>query len=495
MPPPRLRRPDVPARIFVGATPEVLAPLLEDLREQLGISANFSEQAEQEAAEAARRTFEAPDRTGIELATIDPPGSKDLDQALHIERTPGAGYRVHYAIAAVGRFVEPGSALDAEVWERAVTVYGPGRSFPLHPASLSAGAASLLPGEVRPAYLWTFELDSAGTALDARVEFVRVRSRAQLTYEQVQFALDGEAPLPAGAPAELPQLLAEVGERRIAIEAERGGVSLDIPDQEVVGQGNGYELQFRATLPVEGFNAQISLLTGIEAARLMREAGAGIFRTLPKAQKRDLRRMRLTARALGIEWPDHYGYPQFVRSLDSALPAHAAFLVQATSLFRGSDYLAFTDGAPHDRKTHSAIASEYAHVTAPLRRLVDRYGLEICLAHCEGGAVPARILEELPTVPEAMRSGTSRANQYERGAVDLIEALILEPHVGADFGGVVVDVDEEREDREPRGTLMVPRPAVQARITGGELPLGEEVTAELTQADPETRRVAFRLSH
>lgn len=479
----------MPQQNFAGAAPEEMYPLLRALRERHGIPANFSDQAEQEASEAARRSFTAPDRTNIALTTIDPPGSTDLDQAVHIERV-AEGYRLHYAIAAVGRFVTPGSVLDQEVMDRGVTVYGPGRSFPLHPHALSAGAASLLPNQVRPSFLWTFDLDEIGEPTQSRVEFALVRSRSQLTYTQVQAALDGDAALPAGVPEDLPRLLAEVGERRIDIEAKRGGVSLDIPDQEVTRTDNGYELAFRATLPVESFNAQVSLLTGIEAARMMREAGVGVFRTLPKAQKRDLQRMRLTARALGIEWPGHYDYPEFVRSLDSRIPSHAAFMVQATTLFRGADYLAFTDGAPHDRKAHSAIAAEYAHVTAPLRRLVDRYGLEVCLAHCEGTRLPEPVHEGLATIPEVMRHGTARAGQFENGSVDIIEALILEPHLGEDFRGVVVDVE-----REDRGRIMVANPAVRARIMGEDLPLGHEVAARLTEADPETHAVTFELSH
>ncbi|MDO5495903.1 MAG: RNB domain-containing ribonuclease [bacterium] len=480
----------MPTRSFKGAAPQELYPLLDSLRDELEISPEFSPEAEEQAATAATRTFDAPDMTEIPFVTIDPPGARDLDQAVHIERH-GDGFRVRYAIAAIGWFVPTGSTLDAEVRERAVTVYGPSGSYPLHPLSLSGGAASLLAGEVRPAYVWTFELDPEGEPTATTVEFAMVRSRAQLTYEQVQSALDGGQGLPADTPSDLPHLLAEVGRLRIAIEASRGGVSLNIPDQDVVRTEEDYELAFRATLPVESYNAQISLLTGIEAARLMREAGVGIFRTLPRATKRDIRRMRLTAKALGIEWPGHFGYPEFVRSLDSSIPAHAAFMVQATTLFRGAGYLAFTDGAPHDRMAHGAIASEYAHVTAPLRRLVDRYGLEVCLAHCEGRDVPEQILVELPEIPEIMGRGISRANRYERGAVDLIEALILEPHVGEDFAGVVVDADDNGE----RGTIMVANPAAQARLTGDELPLGEAVEARLAEADPETRRVTFVLEH
>ncbi len=227
----------------------------------------------------------------------------------------------------------------------------------------------------------------------------------------------------------------------------------------------------------------------------MREAGIGVFRTLPGAAKRDVRRLRLTAKALGIHWHSRFGYSEFVRGLDSAVPAEAAFLTQATTLFRGSGYFSFDDGAPPDLMAHAAIAAEYAHVTAPLRRLVDRAGLEICLAHCEGRAVPEHVLAELPEMPGLMAKATSRANRFERGAVDVIEAVILEPHVGERFRGVVVDVDEGRErNGDDRGSLMVAEPAVEARIVGEGLPLGEEVDARLVAADPESRQVRFEFT-
>src|SRR5581483_10869513 len=93
--------------------------------------------------------------------TIDPAGSRDLDQALHLERTAG-GFRFHYAIADVAAFVTPGSQLDEETRRRGETLYFPDVRVPLHPAVLSEDAASLLPGQLRPAVLWTIDLDRTG---------------------------------------------------------------------------------------------------------------------------------------------------------------------------------------------------------------------------------------------------------------------------------------------------------------------------------------------
>ena len=97
-----------------------------------------------------RRPCPAYDVTELPFLTIDPPGSMDLDQAMHLERR-GAGFRVRYAIADVAAFVRPGGAIDAEAHRRVETLYSPDTRTPLHPPVLSEGAASLLPGQVRPA--------------------------------------------------------------------------------------------------------------------------------------------------------------------------------------------------------------------------------------------------------------------------------------------------------------------------------------------------------
>ena len=165
-------------------------------------------------------------------------------------------------------------------------------------------------------------------------------------------------------------------------ERDRGGVSLQIPSQEIeVDAAGRYTLTYRATLAVEDYNAQISLLTGAAAARLMLDGRIGILRTLPPADPGALRRLRRTARALRIAWPDDQDYPEFVRSLDPAVPAHAAMLNACTELFRGAGYAAF-DGELPEHTRHAALAIDYAHVTAPLRRLVDRFAGEICVALC-----------------------------------------------------------------------------------------------------------------
>ena len=469
--------------------PELVAGLAR-IREELEVPGPHPPAAEAEAEAAAARVLggleasvgkERVDGRGWDFVTIDPPGSRDLDQALHLERRPEGGYRVRYAIADVAAFVEEGSALDAEVWERGVTYYLPDERAPLHPAVLGEGAASLLPDEDRPAVLWTIDLDRDGQAGEARFERAVVRSRAQLTYADVQAAVD------AGRAGPVEQLLAEVGPLRQAIEAARGGVSLDLPTQRVATGDGRYRLEQEHVVAAMGWNAQISLLAGMTAGSLMLEAGVGLLRTLPPPDDDVVRTVRTTAQALGVDWPEGTTYAERVRTLDGDLPAEAALLVLAARGLRGAGYLALTPGErrPDDEDArHAAVAAPYAHVTAPLRRLCDRAANEVCLALFAGATPPAAVVDRLPDLPKAMAQARGREGAVTRAVLDLVEALLLKPSVGRVLPATVVAAGEDRS------TVVLADPAVQAQLDH-VLPLGERIHVRVELADPATRSVVL----
>ncbi len=456
-------------------------------REQ-GVSPEFPADVEQAAEQAAgQRTrsleLKVRDLTDLEFLTIDPVGAMDLDQAMHLA-VDGDGYVVHYAIADVMAFVEPGDPVDQEAHRRGETLYGADSKIPLHPKVLSEGAASLLPGEERPAFVWTIRLDAAGATRAATVERARVRSRQRLDYESVQREVDRA---PAGSTL---AVLRTVGELRIAQETERGGVSLPMPAQEIDIQDDRWRLEYREMLPVESWNAQISLLTGFAAASIMTDGKVGILRTLPPPPEDAVERLRRTTRALGLDWPRAQGHADFIRSLDPAKPAEAAMVVACTSLLRGAGYASF-DGPVPGQTQHSALASSYAHVTAPLRRLVDRYGLEICAALCAGEQVPDWTMHGLSDLPDIMTESSRRAHAYENAILNLVEAETLEARVGEQFEGVITELDH---DDQRKGTVMIREPAVEATVSSqSPLPVGEDVTVILAEADPRTRKVRFTL--
>lgn len=458
---------------------------LADIRREMRLDDAFPPEVEAEARTAAANVkLPDLDRTDIPFITIDPPGSMDLDQAMYVERA-GDGHRVYYAIADVAAFVAPGGAIDVEANRRGETLYGIGHTIPLHPRTLSEGATSLLPDQLRPALLWTIDLDATGEGTHVTVERARVRSRQRCDYTSVQAAID------AGHADPMWAVLKEIGERRMARAQRLGAITLPLPEQEATCVDGHWTLAYRARHPVDDWNEQISLLTGMAAAHLMLQGGVGILRTLPAPDPAAIAQLRETAATLHLAWPPDRAYPAFIDALDPADPAQVAMLVACTRVLRGAGYTAFNGAAPA-QPMQSALAAEYTHATAPLRRLVDRYAGEACVAICAGKSVPEWALEKLPVLPDAMHGADRSAGQFEHATTDLLEAVVLAKRVGETFSAIVTSRDGH-DSRE--GTVMLRDPAIETRIKAPhELPLGQRVTVKVTEADPGRRSVRFELA-
>lgn len=464
-------------KVEIPDVPETVVDGVHRLQEELELRTEFPAAVLQHASGIPGNEPDGPQRvdaTDIEFIAIDPPTSMDLDQIMHIERD-GDGYVVHYGIADIPAFVPPNSPIDQEAHLRGQTFYAPGARLPLHPVELSEDAASLLAdGRPRPVYLWTLTLDAKGELTSTRLDKAMVVNRAKLNYEGVQEEIDEGRGHPTLA------LLKEVGELRLAIEEERGGVSLNLPEQEIVPADGTWELEFRTLLPVEDWNAQISLLTGIAAAHVMLEGKVGILRTLPPAEERDINKLRRSARALGVDWPNDMPYAEFVRSLEPTDPRQLAVLFKCILLFRGASYLAFNGEVPDENIQHAALATPYAHTTAPLRRLVDKYVLEICWCLLNDVEIPRWVSERIESIPQIMDVSNRKASAYERRIVDLAEALVLGEHVGERFQAALVDV----VPTTGKGTYQISDPAVEVRIPDADKDkLGEMVTVEVVSVD------------
>jgi exoribonuclease R len=479
MPHPRVRLTPVDAEI-PGGVLEALRDRFTAVRAQLGLSLEYPADALTEAAQVAAAPPDLPtrDETDLPFFTIDPPGSMDLDQAMHLERD-GDGHRIRYAIADVPAFVRVGGALDRATRARGQTVYCPDLRVPLHPEVLSEAAASLLPDAVRPAFVWDVRLDGDGLLTSAEVHRSLVRSVERLDYAGVQAAVD------AGTDDERFLMLREIGERRVEQERARGGASLPMPEQQVTArEGGGFTLEFRPPVPAEEWNAQVSLLTGMAAATMMLDAGLGVLRTMPDPTADAIGRFRRAARGLGVDWPEGVPYGELVRGLDRTNPRHLALIHEATSLFRGAGYTAF-DGAPPQVREHGAVAAPYAHVTAPLRRLVDRFGLVVCEAVSQGREVPDAVRAALPDLPALMQESDRVARAAERACSDATEAAVLHGREGEVFRAVVVDHTDQGMEVQ-----LVDLP-VLARVTGERVARGGEVSVRLGSADVQAGTVTF----
>ncbi|MDE2597457.1 MAG: RNB domain-containing ribonuclease [Sphingomonadales bacterium] len=449
----------------------LLAEGLASIRGQYQVPASFPPQVQAAAEQAARRTPDAhADRTGMAFVTLDPATSTDLDQAFAIEAA-GSDLLLHYAIADVAWFVADGDPVDVEAWQRGTTLYLPDGKAGLYPPVLAENAASLLPDGPRPAVIFTTRVAPDGAVKLEGVERAVIRSRAKLAYDSVR-----DSDVPAG--------FADLAGRIEAAEDRRGAARVDPPEQEVSRDAAGhYTLSLRPMLVSETRNAALSLASNLAVADALHAAGTGLFRVMAPPDERAIARLRRTAAAFGLAWPDAMPLDQFEKRLNPADLTHAAFMLAVRRAGDGAGYQAFTPGV---LPWHAAMAATYCHSTAPLRRLADRYVVRAALAVAGGQPVPAVVTEAFQRLPATMARAEAASGQVERAVIDLAEAAMLAGHEGEVFDAVVTDIGESG------ARIQLCDHAVVARTQAHGVEPGARIAVRLDSADPVRRQIAFQ---
>jgi exoribonuclease R len=444
---------------------------LASIRAQYGIAAGFPADVLAAADSAAKRApTQHVDRTGRRFVTLDPASSTDLDQAFAIEPS-GGDLLLHYAIADVAWFVDDGDPIDREAWSRGATQYLPDGKAGLYPPVLSEGAASLLPDSPRPAIIFTIRVGpDGGVRLDG-AERAIVRSAAKLAYENV-------------SDSDLPPDFAELARRIEHAEAQRGAARVNPPGQEMAALGDGrFELIFRPQMQSEERNAAMSLAANLAIADILQANHTGLFRVMAEPDARALSRLRHTAHALGLPWPAGTTLAALERTLDAADPKEAAFMLAIRRASPGASYEPFREGA---LPWHAAVGATYAHATAPLRRLADRYVIRATLAVANGAPVPAVVAEAFERLPAIMARADALSGRIDRAAIDLAEAVILSGQEGRTFAAIATDVDERGVRIQLCDLPVVARLAVQG------VKAGDHLQVVLVAADTDRRTVTFR---
>ena len=314
-------------------------------------------------------------------------------------------------------------------------------------------------------------IDQDGKAVLDGASRAIIRSEAKLAYETV-------------GPGDLSPDFPELSRRIEQAEDARGAMRVDDPEQELVlGADGQFSLAFRPQLEAEQQNAALSLAANLAIADTLLAHHTGLFRIMAVPQPYAVDRLRHSAKALGLSWPRHATLEQFEATLDPSNPRHAAFRTAVRRAGPKAAYAPYTEGVV---PWHSAMGATYAHATAPLRRLADRYVIEAILQIADGGSVSPELSDIFERLPPVMARAEEKAGQIDRAVLDLAEAVMLEGSEGAQFNAVVTDVDE-------RGArIQLSDPAVVSRVDGkGAMP-GDTIKVELVSVDVAHRQVRFQ---
>jgi exoribonuclease R len=453
---------------------QLLSDGLTVIRAQFQVPASFPPQVLAAAQAAAARTpSEHADRTDLNFVTLDPATSTDLDQAFAID-TEGGDIILHYAIADVAWFVADGDAIDTEAWQRGVTTYLPDGKASLYPPVLCEQAASLLPDGPRPAVVFTVRVAPDGAVRLDGAERALIQSRAKLAYDSVR-------------PDQLPPSFADLAARIASAEDRRGAARVDPPEQEVERGNDGkFALTLRPQLASEQSNAAMSLACNLALADALFAAHTGLFRVMPPPDARAVNRLRHTAAAFGLDWPKALGLSQYEKQLNPSDPRQSAFMLAVRRAGGGASYEPYRQGVT---PWHAAMAANYAHGTAPLRRLADRYVVRAALAVANGQPVPLAVTEAFARLPAVMARADARENQIERAVIDLAETAFLADRAGEVFEAVVTDIGENG------ARIQLCHAPVVARTPSHSVKPGAKIRVRLLSADTEKRTLQFeRLS-
>lgn len=478
----------------------------------------FSKSALAEAEAAQPVTLDGRvDLRSAPLVTIDGADARDFDDAVFAERE-GDGWHLIVAIADVAHYVKPGSALDKTAYERGNSTYFPDRVVPMLPEALSNELCSLKPDVDRAclaAHLW---IDRAGDLVKWR--FVRglMRSRARLTYEQVQAARDGK-PDATTYPLIEDVLKPLYGAFYCLLEArgKRGTLELDLPERKVeIADGKVVAIKSRERLDSHKLIEEFMITANVAAAAQLEGAcganglNACLYRIHDRPTEMKLEGLRDFLETLGISLvPPKQLHPRFLTQiLENAAGTQHAHVVNEMMLRSQSQAVYSRENIGH----FGLALAKYAHFTSPIRRYADVIVHRGLIRACKLGAdgLTEREIEALEEIADHISTTERRSAAAERDAVDRFVTLFMADRVGSTFSarisgvarfGLFARLDETGADGIiPMNTLgddyYVHDEAQQAlvgRKTRKMYQLGQRVLVRLAQADKLTGSMAFSI--
>ena len=300
------------------------------------------------------------------------------------------------------------------------------------------------------------------------IERVVCASRAKLAYDTVDLK-------------SIP-FLEEFARRMWSDEVCRGAIRVEFPQQEIVCDPlapGGVRLVLRARNIAESVNATLSLAANMAIASLFLKSQAGLFRVMDEPTDRAVSQLRRTAHALGIDWPVNETLRDLQRRMDAKNMTHQRFLLEARRAGGRASYATYDS---EKKPWHAAIAASYVHATAPMRRLADRYVLDLAYLLANGQSVPTELTEKMRELPVVMGRGEGRASNVDRAVIDLLEAVSLQHRIGEILVAEVVDAEA--------GIVQTIDSAIRSKATqlhGVEN--GAKVRVRIDLADPAKRTV------
>lgn len=452
------------------------------------------------------------------LVTIDGKDARDFDDAVFAEPDPDSknedGFHLIVAIADVAFYVRPSSPLDKEAYLRGNSTYFPDRVLPMLPEKLSNDLCSLRPHEPRATLAVHMWIDANGKLL--RHKFVRglMLSRARLTYEQVQAAVDGRpdettTPLMDNVIHPLYTAWKILDKARI----KRGALDLDIPERKIVvnDAGEMTGVAVRERLDAHKVIEEFMILANVAAAEALEAKKAPcVYRIHDRPTGEKLMMARGFLEAFGLSLPKEgvAGPAQLNHLLTKAKAMPTGFLVSEIILRSQAQAVYHPENIGH----FGLALDKYAHFTSPIRRYADLLVHRSLIKAYDLGEGELSETETVKFFEMADHiSATERTSaEAERNAVDRFTAAFLRDKIGMQFTGRISGVTRfglfiKLNDTGADGLVPIrslpsdfyvhdeANHALVGKRTGRVFRLGASVMVAIVEADPITASTVFEL--
>lgn len=420
-----------------------------------GIVTEFSEEAFGEAVKISIAGIQSysfnnrEDLTGMNIFTIDSAESKDLDDAVSVEKTAD-GWLLGVHIADVSHYVKANSALDKDAMSRGTSVYYADKVIPMLPEPISNNICSLNPNEERLTLSAFMELDESGEIRNYRFCKSFIKSRVKGVYSEINRILDGSASDDilekyADVSQEIP-LMNQLADVLIKRRKERHAPELETVESKLIINYDGIccDIEPRERGKSERIIEEFMLCANEAAARLAREKNAPFVYRIHEAPPEDkIANLCEMLTKFSVEYPHFQEFK----------PVHACEIldsVRGTEKYEAVNMMVLRSMAKakysDEPVGHFGLAlDDYAHFTSPIRRYSDLavhriitdilagYGSEWLSGRYSGFAVKAS---------EAATAGERRAVTCERACEDCYKAEFMKQHIGEAFTAKISSVTE-----------------------------------------------------
>lgn len=387
------------------------------------------------------------DLTDVTIFTIDGDDTKDIDDAISVEKLKNGNYKLGVHIADVSYYVKEGSTLDKEAMDRGTSVYLVDRVIPMLPHKLSNGICSLNPGVERLAISCVMEIDNNGKTVDYEIFPSIIKSRLQMTYKKVNQVIEKNE-IPEGYEPFVNdlKLMDELSQIIRKAKINRGYIDFDVDEAKIIVDENCHPTDIvlrnrgRGENLIEDFMIQANECV---ATHIFYMDLPFIYRVHEYPKEEKIRDFISFVQSLGytVKFNAKDISPKAIQNLINQLKDKKEFKVLSSLLLRNMQKAIYLP----QNLGHYGLASKcYTHFTSPIRRYPDTTVHRLLRTYLFNDDMSNQTInkwqEKLVYIAENSSFKERESVECEREVEDMKMAEYMEDHIGEEYKGIISGV-------------------------------------------------------